>query len=95
MDINRYNTRVRQAISDEYVKCNKRRREIDIQATDLEHKLTAYMNGEIVLTYQEYIDVKSELNALHLEHDRLDIERGIWEQAREICLDIADEMDGG
>ena len=31
MDINKYNNRVRQAISDEYVKCSKRKQEYMVQ----------------------------------------------------------------
>lgn len=92
MDLDRYNTRVRQAISDKYVECSKKKQEISNQMILLRSKLSDYMTGNIVLTYKEYIDLKSSLNILHDEEDELDIEIAVWDEAREICLNIADEM---
>ena len=60
MSIDYYNTRIRQAISDELVKCNKRQQEYLV-----EHNVV--------------------LARLASEKD--------WDQAREICLNIADEME--
>lgn len=94
MDINRYNTRVRQAISDKYVECTKRKQEIGTQLLILRNKLTSFMDDEITLTYTDYTNLKSSIDELNRELKRLDIERDIWDKAREICLDIADEMDG-
>lgn len=93
MDINRYNTRVRQSISDKYVECNKRKQEIGQQLLELRFKLTRYMDGTEALTYKEYIDTKSTIDQLHRENDALAIQIGVWDEARELCLDIADEMD--
>ena len=94
MDLNRYNTRIRHAISDEYVKCNKKRDDISKLMSFLEQNLVDFMNGITVLTYKEYMDIKNEIETLRREHDKLTVASDIWRNAREICLDIADEMDG-
>lgn len=92
MDINRYNTRIRQAISDKYVECNKRKQEISKKSLELQSKLSRYMDGKEILTYQEYTDLHSSLGMLHHEDDMLDIQIAVWDEARELCLNIADEM---
>ena len=93
MDINRYNTRVRQAISDKYVEANKRKQEISRQLEEQRIELAKFMDGKKTLTYKEYIDVKSSIDQLHREDDRVSIEIELWNEAREICLNIADEVD--
>ena len=92
MNNERYNTRVRQAISDKYVACNKRRQEITKQIIDARDKLRAYMNGDATLTYLEYIDLKSSIDMYDNELRRLEVESVVWNEAREVCLDIEDEM---
>jgi predicted translin family RNA/ssDNA-binding protein len=92
MDINRYNTRIRQAVSDKYVECSKRHQEIAHELQELRRKLKSFMDGEEQLTYQEYVDVKSAIDFLNREDDELYIKIAVWDEAREICLNIADEM---
>ena len=92
MTIDWYNTRVRQAISDKYVECTKRKQEISKQLIDLRTKLSEFMNGDGSMTYKEYIDLKSSLDILSLEYDELDIHIAVWDEAREVCLNVADEM---
>lgn len=92
MDINRYNTRIRQAVSDKYVECGKRQRAIEQETLELQRKLKNFMDGVEQLTYQEYVDVRSSIDALDRESRELDIRRAVWDEARELCLDIADEM---
>lgn len=65
MTVERYNTRVRQAISDKYVECNKRKREISEEMIAARTKLQAYMEGTETLTYREYIDLKSLICCWH------------------------------
>ena len=92
MDINRYNTRVRQAMSDKYVECSKRMQEIEREKLEQRRTLERYMAGEETLTYREYKDLKSSLDCLYSEYRELDIRLAVWDEAREICLNIADEM---
>lgn len=89
MDENRYNTRVRHAISDKLIECRNirgnfvRRREWIINYLE-ENKDT--------ITYKEYTKLERELKDIEKENERLKICEDIWDQAREVCLDIADEM---
>lgn len=92
MNIDRYNTRIRQAVSDKYVECNKKKREITQQIMTARRKLIAYMDGDETLTYREYIDLKSSIDNLYREDDKLDIQIAVWDEARELCLNIEDEM---
>ncbi len=89
MDENRYNTRVRHAISNEYVECMKtiqnfERRYIWIEEHIKETKDT--------ITMKEYNCLKREMDELDRLIGNLKIAMDIWDQAREICLNIADEM---
>jgi adenylate cyclase class IV len=92
MDINRYNTRVRQAMSDKYVECSKRKQENEQKILKLRRKLNSFMDGEEQLTYKEYIDVRSSIDIVSHENYELDFELAVWDEARELCLNIADEM---
>lgn len=85
----RYNTRIRQAISDEYVKCSNERNQISKKCIEIEEKL---QNGVNKLTYEQYVFLDKKLNDLQKEYSELTIKINVWEEAREICLNIADEM---
>ena len=91
MSIDYYNTRIRQAISEEYVKCSKQKQEYTNRYGDLTARL---INERDTLLHSEYIQICEERDDLgrlmRLEDIRLDI----WDQAREICLNVADEMEG-
>lgn len=84
----KYNTRVRQAISDEYVKCSKER-----QTKFVEHELAkSDLNlKKHELSYADYIKLQEHCNILGKEIERLSTQLDIWDKAREICLNIADE----
>lgn len=92
MDINRYNTRVRQAMSDKYVECSKKIQENEKKILELRDKLHKYMHGNEALPYKEYTDISVSLVALERENEELAIRHSVWDEAREICLNIADEM---
>lgn len=89
MNIDKYNTRVRQAISDEYIKCSKEKQKLNEQYTCICRRLRDEAD---TLPYNEYIRLEKEteriFNAIHV----VEIELHIWDQAREICLNIADEI---
>lgn len=89
MDINKYNTRVRQVISDNYMEYSKTRamaekeRERVIKRLQLESK---------TLPYKDYISLQEKADSLTKEIEELTIQIDIWDKAREICLNVADEM---
>lgn len=89
MDLNRYNTRVRQAMSDAYVDCSKRRNKIRHEFNQLQEKLE---NEKEIIPYAEYKRLCRKLEDLEKEYERLRIEWMTWDKAREICMEIADEM---
>ena len=93
MDINRYNAAIRKAISAKYVECGKREAEINQEELELQAKLTRVMDGLEVIPYQEYIDIRSSIEQLHHEKHILSIQKSVWNDARELCLDIADQVD--
>ena len=93
MDINRYNAEIRKAISAKYVECNNRQREIDREVSELQVRLTKFMDGYENIPYQEYIDIRSSIDQLHKEKHALSIQASVWNEARELCLDIADQVD--
>lgn len=89
MGTNKYNTRVRQAISEEYVKCSKRKQELMEEVNIIAIRLSSEAD---TLPYREYRQLESRSESLwkmiEVERIRLDI----WDMAREICLNIADEL---
>lgn len=89
MDIHKYNTQVRQAMSDKYVECSKRRNAISKEILSIKQKLVQEM---YTITHIEYTKLKSEIEKLNNEYTRLTVELKIWDQARELCLDTADEI---
>lgn len=89
MDIHKYNTQVRQAMSDAYVECAKNKRKITDEIMHIEQKLE---NEKNTITHVEYIELKHRIDYLNNILNNLDIEFNVWDEAREICLNIADEM---
>lgn len=43
------------------------------------------------MTYKDYMELKQKEETIQREIYRLSIEHEIWDEAREICMDIADE----
>ena len=88
MDINKYNTRVRQAISEEYVKCSKRKNDFLNEHVIVSTRL---MSEADTLPYTEYKQLEKENEYLLQMIKTEEIKLNIWDMAREICLNIADE----
>ena len=90
--LNRYSTLVRQAMSDKYVECAKRRGELYREGLIIYNRLEKEQD---TLSYRQYMELKAELEQVRqLEHDEI-VKRDIWDQAREICMECADEVFGG
>lgn len=49
-------------------------------------------NEKDILTYSEYLRLKDEAECLRRKAENLQIEINIWDKAREICLNVADEL---
>lgn len=89
MDINWYNTKVRQTISDKLVECSKNRAEA---MKEFEKTSLRLANEMDILTYKQYLELKDKASYLHKEIEMLSVEIDTWDKAREICLNLADEM---
>lgn len=85
----KYNTRVRQAMSDEYVKCSKRKCQLLREYKEAAERLKIEMD---ILSYRKYKELECEVDDLKRQYETEKIRLDVWDQAREICLNIADEM---
>ena len=90
MDKNRYNAKVRQAMSDKYKETSKKKAELENELYAISLQLT---KDEIkkTMAYSEYMELNRLTKVIQTEIDRLNIESDVWDKAREICMDIADE----
>lgn len=88
-NIEKYNTQVRQAISDELIKCNILKAKAMKEYEDIAIKLANYDDD---LTHNEYLNLSHRGEFLQRKIEDLGIESDIWDKAREICLNIADEI---
>lgn len=90
--LNCYSTLVRQAMSDKYVECAKRRGELYREGFIIYNRLEKEQD---TLSYRQYMELKAELEQVRQqEHDEI-VKRDVWDQAREICMECADEVFGG
>lgn len=87
-EMKKYNTLVRQAISDKYVECSKtksmvsKERQLIISRLELEKE---------TLPYNEYIRLQKKAETMAKEIEELSIQLNVWDMAREICLNVADD----
>lgn len=85
----KYNTRVREAMSEEYVKSSKKKAQL---LRKCENVLEELATGKDKLSYNEYIVLKEQSEILQRQYEDEKIRLDIWDQAREICLNVADEV---
>lgn len=90
MSIDYYNSNVRRAISDEYVKCSKRKQDLMDRQRTISDKIA---QGYYTLSYPEYLRLRDEQKILEKVIYEEELILSVWDQAREICLNIADEME--
>jgi hypothetical protein len=89
MDENRYNTRVRHAMSDNLVECRKMKCNFESRITWINKHL---IEEKDTITHREYMRLSTELIELEEKIERLKVVIDVWDQARELCMNIADEM---
>ena len=87
--VEKYNTRVRQAISDNYMEYSKTKAMAEREREAVIEKLRAERR---TLSYNDYIPLQEKAERLAKEIEELNIQIDIWDKAREICLNIADEI---
>lgn len=89
MDIHKYNTQVRQSMSDAYVECSKELNKLKNELNDICIRLE---EGFHTIPHSQWIDLSREKDYLMRKIETLITEQNTWDEAREICLNIADEM---
>ena len=75
----------------------KRYRETGAEIQNLRNKITELENlfsleESYSLTVKEYFDKSDELKECKKQLNIKEIERTVWDHAREICMDLADEV---
>ena len=84
-----YNSRVMNEIRKEYRNTGKEIQNIRNKITELENLFRS--EESYSLTVKEYFDKSDELNECKKQLNIKEIERTVWDRAREICMDLADE----
>lgn len=89
-NLNWYNTQVRLRISDRYVS-------IGVQVDEY-HKQMVYLQkrlSEEDISHKDYMKLAKDLARTEDIIASLEEQRKVWAEAREICLEVADEMNNG
>ena len=84
-----YNSRVMNEIRKEYRNTGKEIQNLRNKITELENLFRS--EESYSLTAKEYFDKSDELAECKKQLNTKEIERTIWDRAREICMDLADE----
>ena len=85
--INLYNSRVRDLMSQQY-----RRVSADKQRyMDRRFELIKLMS-DCSVSHRDYINYEKELNNIDQDLVIMNIELNVWDKAREICFEVADEV---
>lgn len=84
-----YNTEIRKAMSKKYVECGEKMSTLSKQINFLSAKMHYEQD---ILSYRKFNEIVLEKADLEKEYENAKIQRDVWEQAKEICLDVADHM---
>ena len=84
-----YNSRVMNEIRKEYRNTCKEIQNLRNKITELENLFRS--EESYSLTVKEYFDKSDELKECKEQLNIKEIERKVWDHAREICMDLADE----
>ena len=85
-----YNSRVMNEIRKEYRNTGKEIQNLRNKITELENLFRS--EESYSLTVKEYFDKSDELNECKKQLNIKEIERTVWDRARELCMDLADEI---
>lgn len=85
-----YNSKVMNEIRKEYRNTGNEVQNLRNKITELENLFRS--EESYSLTVKEYFDKSDELKEYHQQLNVKVIERKVWDRAREICMDLADEV---
>lgn len=86
--MNQYYSKIRRAISDNYMEYLKTKSMAEKERERVIERLKFDKN----LLHTDYLYLQEKEERLTKEIEELNIQIDIWDKAREICLNIADEM---
>lgn len=84
-----YNSKVMNEIRKEYRNTGKEIQNLRNKITELENLFRS--EESYSLTVKDYFDKSDELKECNKQLNIKKIERKVWDHAREICMDLADE----
>ena len=84
-----YNSRVMNEIRKEYRNTGKEIQNLRNKITELENLFRS--EESYSFTVKEYFDKSDELNECKKQLNIKEIERTVWDRAREICMNLVDE----
>lgn len=87
--MNKYNTRVREIVSDMYVGYSKDKQEVLKTLRKVQTKLD---NEDGKLTYNDYIKLSKQKTNLQDKIKELEIRIDCMDLVREICLNVCEEL---
>ena len=87
-----YNSKVMNEIRKQYRNTGNEVQNLRNKITELENLFRS--EESYSLTVKEYFDKSDELQECKKQLNIKEIERKVWDQAREICMDLADETAG-
>lgn len=85
-----YNSRVMNEIRKEYRNTGKEIQNIRNKITELENLFRS--EESYSLTVKDYFDKSNELKECKEQLNIKEIERNVWDEARELCMDLADDV---
>lgn len=85
-----YNSRVMNEIRKEYRNTGNEIQNLRNKITELENLFRS--EESYSLTFKEYFDKSDELNECKKQLNIKEIERKVWDEARELCMDLADDV---
>lgn len=85
-----YNNRVMNEIRKEYRNTGKEIQNLRNKIIELENLFRS--EESYSLTAKEYFDKSDELKECKKQLNTKEIERTVWDHAREICMDLVDEV---
>lgn len=83
-----YNSRVRDLMSMEYRRVRKELNDLSAEEADLYDKM-----NDVNVAHVEYLKFTDQLEEIREEIGRKKVEADTWDKAREICFQVADEME--
>ena len=82
-----YNSRVRDLMSQEYRRISSEKQELCKRKVELINLMS-----DVSISHRDYVEYENEMHGIDEEMILLNIELNVWDKAREICFNAADDV---